>query len=169
MSIDIDQILPCSCEDMSHGNLGEVQSVERLARILSPLHFDKKGRLKPSAFAITHLQEAGLSLVRVDKIDAAEIIAVASDIMKSSDQMELRGALVGSAQAIRDAKLPDGHRALCVKDDPVLGDKLLRDNEAHAVSVATRRVTEEDMKEVRMAIWGKFSPISNLSDIYSKL
>lgn len=157
---------PCSCETCSHGNLGPVDGGERLARILSPLHFNKMGRLKPSAFAVSHLKEVGLSLVRVDRIDANEMIAIAQDVLKSSGQDALKGALVGAAQDIRDTLLPDGARALCVKDDPVLDVEGIRDNPAHAISVATRKLADEDVMEIRSQIWEKFTPVEQIADLY---
>lgn len=158
----------CSCEEMSHGNMGPVADEERLARVLSDLHFDKRGRLKPSAFAISHLKSSGLSLVRVDRINSEELDAVARDVMKSSPSTEPRGALVGAARLLRDAEFPEGVRALCVKDDPVIDDPNgARDNPAHAISVATHEISDADVMEIRGKIWKQFSPIYELNQVYS--
>ena len=161
-------VVPCSCEDVSHGNLGVVGDTERLARLLTDKHFNKSNTLKPSAFPISHIREAGLSLVRVDKVDSHELEAIAEDIRRLSGAVVNKGALLGSAAAIKKLYYQDT-RAMCVKDDPVLNDAKARDNPAHAISVATRRISEEDAKEIREQLLDIFSPVERLMQIFCEV
>lgn len=158
----------CSCELVSHGKLGPVGDNERLARVaMHPTHFNKKGQVRPGVFPISHLMHTGLSLTRVDKIDSAELVAVIGDIVRTAAAESADEVLVGLAEAIRSLLDKEGERCLCVKDDPVLDQPDLRDNEAHAIVARSANQEEPEIRALRDALLTIFGSPKKTADIYS--
>lgn len=158
--------MKCSCEEFPESQYGSICNTERLVRVVSDKHFRKSGQLKPSAFPLSHVQRSGLSLVRADKIDLNEMSAVADDIIKLSRAKEARGALLAHAAEMRSLKDKNDERALCVKDDPVRGEDGVRDNEAHAIILASGPTDENDGQAIRDWLMTTFSHAQQLADLY---
>jgi hypothetical protein len=155
---------PCSCEDVSHSDYGVVADDEPLIRVLTDRHFNKSGKLRPAAFPISDVRDRGLSLVRSRYVDHPELSAIASNIVDLSNAAEARGALVGRAGDVRAESDVQGLRALCVKDDPVPADDRVRANPAHAITMATSSLPDEDVQELRdrlLTIFGDAVPLGD--------
>lgn len=156
----------CTCEEYEYSEFGRVEGTERLFRVVTDRHFKKNGGLKPSAFPLTDVKERGLSLVRGDLIDRAEFTAITADIVKLSNADEARGAMVGAGASIREKLDTEGNRILCLKDDPVRGEDGVRDNEAHAITMATKPLDMPDVQELRDWMLQNFSNAQPIDQLY---
>lgn len=154
----------CSCECVSHGELGPVTDQEHLARVVvHPTHFRKDGSIKPGLFPLKHIRESGLSLMRADKMDEAEstkqAMAVCSEGKKVSG---VRLCRTGDLRAI----VGQGGRSLCVKDDPVKNHEGLPDNPAHAVSIRSQNQDDPEVLRIQgelTDLFGELVPIESAS------
>lgn len=140
---------------------------ERLLRIVTDKHYKTNGDLKPSAFPVTDVKRRGVSLVRGDCIDFAELGAIASDILRLSKANEVRGALVAAANSLKSKVDGSGARALCVIDDPVRDEENVRDNEAHAITLASMNLHDPDVLELRDWLLQLFSGAKTLESIHA--
>jgi hypothetical protein len=128
---------PCPCEKIAHSKLGIISDAERLARVVcSPNHYNENtGHIKPSVFPDKQIVLGTLSLTRADKVDAAELKAIADDVAKSipSQPQKAAGYLVAKTLDLKNLKEIDGSRSLCVWDDSIIDMPPYRNNPAHAL------------------------------------
>jgi hypothetical protein len=136
-------------------------------RIVTDKHFKNNGTLKPSAFSPTDIKRRGVSLVRGDLIDLGEMTAIAADIVRLHKAKEARGALVGDASALREKADVAGVRALCLIDDPVRNEDNVRDNEAHAITLASNDLEDDDVLELRFWLLRSFGDAKPLQELYA--
>jgi|JI10StandDraft_1071094.scaffolds.fasta_scaffold1347569_1 hypothetical protein len=159
----------CSCEDCSTSEHGVVAHAERLARVvISPNHINAKGEVKPGVLPLSHIVGQGLSLIRRDKIDQAEMTKQAEAIAATQDGGEVKGLMITRAEAARQILDASGkERGLCVVDDPVRDDKALPDNPAHAVIIGKGTEPEQEKMRLREALLKGFGPLTAIVDEYA--
>lgn len=150
----------CACENTSHSDLGPVQNAERLGRVItSPNHVRKDGSLKPGTFPPSHINAAGLSLIRVDHLhnDALSLVAKAIALTKAGE--ELKGLALCKAETLRQIRdEQNGARSLCVIDDPVKDAPPAPDNPAHAIAIKSGEQDETEVLRIRGLLIDIFSP-----------
>jgi len=143
----------CACEAESHGDLGPVADVERLARLVtSPNHFRKDGGLKPGVFPLSHIRSSGLSLMRVDHMSDAAIADISHKIASQKEGESPKGLLVRTAVQLRSLRNDVEERLLCVVDDPVLDTPPFPDNPAHAIAVSAKERSEAEILEIQSTL-----------------
>lgn len=135
-------------------------------RLLNESHFRANRTIKPSAFPLEHISSEGLSLIRISKISWTKLQEVAENIRTLSGATRTDGSLVATVARIRETEFDDGRRMVCVIDDPVRPDGTLVANEAHALSVATRRVSQSEAQEIRDCLIEIFSERYALNDLW---
>ncbi|MER9107340.1 hypothetical protein NKH95_25790 [Mesorhizobium sp. M0848] len=159
----------CSCEQAKHGEMGPVVATERIARVVvSPQHFLKDGSIKPGVFPIGHIEEKGLSLLRVDKMSGGDIHKQATAIAGDPAKQKPAGALVCTADTLRglQSETADGTiQALCLLDDPVIGDKQLPDNPAHAFAVRSLGRDRPETLRLQLELVNIFGSMMAVADI----
>ena len=65
------------------------------------------------------------------------------------------GVIECDAGAIRNLVEADGTRSVCLFDDPVKDDPAVPDNPAHALLVAAKQMSDEDIVEIRTRLLTK--------------
>lgn len=156
----------CSCEQVAHGDLGPIGDQERLARlIVSPQHINASGQVRPGAFPLKHIGTTGLSLLRIDKMSAAEVKEIADGIAATMNGQEVFGLSIAKADQLRSVpdQNPD-HRAVCALDDPVKDQAPAPDNPAHAILISTRIRAEDELLELQSVLRRIFSTPIKVAD-----
>lgn len=159
----------CACESQSRGEIGPVGNDERVGRVVThPFHFTKKGELKPGVFPPSHIagNGGGLSLLRVDKLNTAELNTIASAIAGTKEDAQLRGLLLGQVARLREIVDDEGIRSLCVIDDPIAGDDKMPDNPAHAVAVRSGEQDASEVERIRIELLDLFSDVTAVADVH---
>lgn len=159
----------CPCEGHGHGELGPVGDDEVLMRlVVSPRHIARDGSVKPSLFPTSHIQSSGLSLMRRDHMNAESAKVQAEAIAATAN-----GAPVGfrmvSAKVLRAEVDKAGARALCVIDDPVIGQEPLPDNPAHAYAIQSRPSEghdHPDVQQIQSRLVKAFGDVVRVDDVY---
>jgi hypothetical protein len=137
-----------------------------MARVVcSPRHILATGGLKPGIIPIEHIKRSGVSLIRVDRVDCAELTKQAEAVARSLDGQTHIGVLVTSASLIREVKVA-GRRGLCLVDDPVIDDEKIPDNPAHAIAVASTLWEEHEILEMRKVLLNLFSMLRQPAALY---
>lgn len=160
----------CSCEQLSHGKDGSepVDNPERLARVVTyPNHFLRDGSVKPGVFPPKHIRESGLSLMRVDKMDEAELTKQAHAVAMCKPGETVSGVLLGETGRIREV-LGGSRRSLCVKDDPVMDNERLPDNPAHAIAIRSLDQDEPEILRIRGELVKLFSGLTPIAEVYGR-
>lgn len=137
-------------------------------RLLNESHFRANRTIRPSAFPLEHISDEGLSLIRLSKISWTKLQEVAENIRALAGADRVDGTLVADVKSIRDSAFDDGRRMVCVIDDPVPPDGTVVANEAHALSVATRRVSQSEAQEIRDTLLEIFSERYALNDLWAE-
>jgi hypothetical protein len=112
---------------------------------------------------------SGLSLLRTDKMDEAELARQANAVAGAKPGETVHGVALCSAEAIRGIYDSSDRRSLCVKDDPVKDDPKLPNNPAHAVLIQAARGREEDPTEamrLRGILIDLFSGSTPIANVY---
>jgi hypothetical protein len=161
----------CSCEEVSHGELGPVADDERLARVVThPNHFRKDGSFKPGMFAISDIKgnkkDGGLSLMRADHMNEAELTRQAEAVAGCKVGETIRGIRICKARELRSVADSGGARSLCVKDDPVRDDLVLPDNPAHALSVGSLSHDDPEALRIQGVLVKLFGPLMSIADFF---
>jgi len=147
----------CPGEAVAKSKFGVVTDDELLARVVvSPRHFQKDGTIKPGVLPLSHIAQGGLSLMRTDHMDAAELAVQAQRIAGAETAA---GVLLTKTRPIREITDDNGNRSLCVIDDP---EPL---NEAHAAAVQSGALGADDpeIKRIRgvlMDLFGGLVPLT---------
>lgn len=142
----------CHCESISHSALGPVTDGELLVRaIIAPEHIDEKGCPKPSAFQSVDLMERGLSVLRADKADTAEIDRQADALRKGDQSKWVHCMMIGVAGEVRALRDSKGRKAFCIIDDEM-------DNQPmHATIMRSADQGRSDIKELRAELMKIFN------------
>jgi hypothetical protein len=156
----------CTCEQIAQSKFGVVNDSERLARIVvSPRHFKKDGSVDPGVLPITHIEKIGLSLMRVDRMDKAELTKQAGVVAGAIDGGNVvNGVLVANALTVRHSN--SGEREFCVFDDPVRETAKIPENEAHAAALLARPHVDSEIRRLRGLLLDRFSPVMPVSRVY---
>lgn len=143
----------CACEKyrMSEHSPHPVANSEILARfIFSPMHIDKKGKLKPSVFS--HVHSKGCSIQRDSVAKTDEMVAFVKQFLGSRHDFVWIGVLSGQCHNIRSIKVGEtDNRSVCAYDtaNP--------ENTAHGELCQTQYVIEEaDPGELRHDLFEAF-------------
>ncbi|MER8859449.1 hypothetical protein NKI09_17605 [Mesorhizobium sp. M0757] len=144
----------CHCEMISHSELGPIQSHETLARvIITPIHINRAtGQPSPAAFQTVDLMTRGLSVLRRDHTDDAELIQQGKILCKNNPERSMHGVLYGSAAAVRALVDSVARRAFCLIDDEQPGQR------THATIMRSADQDELEIKALRgdlMDIFGQ--------------
>lgn len=109
--------VPCPCELESHGDLGPVDSSERVARFLNKDKFRQDRTLKPDAFPPKDIAAGEISLGRANYLSDEELQEVGEKTYaKAMKPYEFAAfANVGELRALKRA---DGLQGICVVDSP---------------------------------------------------
>lgn len=132
--------MTCNDESIAHGPLGIVADGELLARVVNSnnLKKDGVGRFKNNLFPPEHIRVKGVSLIRADHLDTAELTAQGKSIaegkiLEAADAAPMfQGFATCRAEDIRAMTLATGSRSLCLVDSPVPGSATVRKNDAHS-------------------------------------
>jgi hypothetical protein len=136
----------CAEEKQARGELGPISDNELLVRVVrSPQHLNlKTGVLRPGLFPRSDISSKGLSLTRSEKLLHDELLVYARAVAELKSGEKLHGLRCATAASLREVKLRDGVRALCVIEDPAAGIDKVPDNPAHSVTVASQKSLSED-------------------------
>jgi len=124
---------------------------EKLARFLfDPMHFDKRGGLKPSVFS--HVHKQGCSVQREDVATEEELSTFVSDFLNGKADRKWQGVLVGSCREVRSILAGQSkHRAICVYDTAE------QKNPAHGELFQTKHFADDgDQNELRSHLFKVF-------------
>lgn len=138
----------CECENISHGELGSVNDEEALGRVVrNPMHLNAQGQIKIGLFPARHIQETGVSLLRMDLTSESEALDLA-ELIASTNSNTLEGLATATAKSIRDIQINDT-QALCIVDTPLeaIGD--LPAIPHHADALQSAEHNPEDIEELR--------------------
>jgi len=136
---------------MSVYSPGVVDSSEKLTRFLfSPLIVDKKGQVKPNAFA--HVKTNGCSIQRESLAENQEMHAFLDGFLRKNTKAVWMGVLIADCAKIRSIVIGnEKKRALCVYDTAE------QSNPAHAEICQTEHLKfEADELELRHALFEAF-------------
>lgn len=152
----------CSCEAVSHGDLGVIKDSEFVVRVVcQPRHINKKdGSIKPGVFPPTHIAKRGLSLMRRKHLNADELRCHADAVAAHDPRQNAVGVIACQARDIRSLKEDDGTRSVCLFDNPIVGDPTCCDNPAHALLIAARQMEDEDIERIRFHLLQAFNELS---------
>jgi len=141
----------CSCETVALGELGLIEPGELVARVVcDPRHISKKdGTIKPGVFPPSHIAKKGLSLMRPKHLSKDELKMHADAIASHDEKDTAVGVIECEVGDIRALVATDGTRSICLFDDPVKDDPVVPDNPAHALLIAAKEMTDEDIAEIR--------------------
>lgn len=156
----------CTCEEIAQSKFGVVNDNERLARVVvSPRHFKKNGSVDPGVIPISHIEKIGLSLMRLDHMDEAELTKQAEVVAGAiGNGNTVNGVLIASALSVRNSN--DGVREFCVFDDPVGATDKQPANEAHAAALLARFHDEVEIRRLRGLLFDRFSPVVPTQNVY---
>lgn len=154
----------CTCEEIAQSKFGVVNDNEMLARVVvSPRHF-KKGGLDPGVLPISHMEKIGLSLLRIDHMDEAELTKQANAIAGSiGGGNAVSGVLLARAISIRNSN--SGERENCVFDDPVRAP-VVPENEAHAAALLARPHDESEIRRLRGELLARLGSVTLIQSVY---
>ena len=136
---------------MSKFSPGPVQPEEQLTRFLfHPMHFGRKGELKPSVFS--HVQKQGCSVQREDIASEKELTDFVRDFLNGASDREWRGVLVAQCRDVRSISVGQtDRRAACVYDTAETK------NPAHAELFRTSHLADDgDQNELRSNLFKAF-------------
>jgi len=140
---------------------------ERLARVAThPNHFRKDGSIKPGMFPPKHIKETGLSLIRVDHIDEAELRRQAEAVAGCKPGETVRGVRLCSVRDLREIAEPSASRSVCVKDDPIANAMALPDNPAHAVVIRADGQDDPEILRIQGILTDVFGALMSIEDVY---
>lgn len=127
-----------------------VSESEVLALFLyNPMHFDRKGRLKPNIFSHVHLR--GRSIQREDIASNNELWNFVKNFLGADEKRAWKGVLLGKCQEVRNLYVDDSrNRSVCVYDTAN------HDNVAHGELCQTHHVAEADEPELRAELFAIF-------------
>lgn len=136
---------------MSRFSPGPVLADEKLARFLfHPMHFGKKGDLKPSVFSHVHVQ--GCSVQRDSIATEKEITTFVRDFLNGKADRKWQGVLTGNCLDVRSILAGQTKlRAVCVYDtaEPK--------NPAHGELFQTKNFVDDgDLNELRNYLFKAF-------------
>lgn len=154
----------CSCEQVSHGDLGPVDPNERLARVVPSRHISKDGGVKTGLFPPSHIKLSGLSLMRMDKMTSEELIFHADVIAQFKTGDVVEGICVCITRLLREIVGDDGRRSLCVVDDPVENDPSLPDNPAHAIAIRSNSQGDDEIMRIRAELIMIFDGLTSIEE-----
>jgi len=142
----------CSCEQyrMSKHSPNVVGNNEALARfVFSPIHVDKKGRIKASIFS--HVFNVGCSIQRDDIAKPEELVNFAKEFL-ADDKMTWEGVLLANCNDLKSIKANSiNSRAVCVYDTASAT------NPAHGeISQSQYIIEEADVVELRSELFKAF-------------
>jgi hypothetical protein len=153
----------CMCEHhrMSKFSPGVVQQDELLARfVFSPIHIDKKGRIKPSLFS--HAENKGCSVQRDSVAETKELLTFVLDFLRKNPKCEWKSVAIGDCQMVRAIQLEGvPQRTVCVYDTAE------KSNRAHGeIGLTPLALEDANANEMRRHLMLAFhcdAPISPLS------
>lgn len=156
----------CTCEDIAQSKFGVVNDNERLARVVvSPRHFKKDGSVDPGVIPISHIEKLGLSLMRLDHMDEAELTKQAEVVAGAVGNGNIvNGVLIANALTVRNSN--NGEREFCVFDDPVRATDKQPENEAHAASLLARPHDDSEIRRLRGLLFGRFGSVVPIANVY---
>lgn len=141
----------CECCRVSEHSHGPVRGNERLARfVLSPVHVDKKGRIKPSLFS--HAATKGCSIQR-ESASTDELLAwLEGFLRKGKPDVAWCGVVVATAETVRSLRAAR-------KDLQCFAvyDTAQADNVSHAEIFESYPIDEADGPEARKELLRIFS------------
>ncbi|NYD91451.1 hypothetical protein [Sphingomonas melonis] len=155
----------CQCDVVAQSAYGIVEDDEVVVRILTDSHFNG-AKLQTSAFKLTDIIADGVSMSRLRMMDVAEFQAVAEDIRRLADAVEVKGAFAIQAAALRALRDENGNRTLCLFDDPVISHPGERDNPAHCMAVSPNRIERADAQEIRFHLMTIFREARYLHELW---
>jgi hypothetical protein len=127
---------------------GEVVDGERLARIVtSPNHVGKHG-IKASAIPNGHLRNSGLSLTRLGHLDKSTFDEIANAISATLNG-EAAGVICATSDDLRNFRDESDSAVLCVFDDATKATEKIPENQAHAIAIAGRTLSDEEIIEIK--------------------
>lgn len=155
----------CSCEAVARGKLGVVLPEEVVSRILfNPQHIRRDGTVKSGLFSPTDIREKGVSLVRSQHLKPAELKELADALAKRYHKpRSAEGVIECKAEEVRKIVDAEGVRLICLLDDPVVGAIGVPDNPAHAIAVAARKISDEDIAEIKTLLTEAFGALRRFS------
>jgi len=155
----INQAAPdCICEKyrMSQFSPNTVDNSENLARfIFSPIHVDRKGRIKPSIFS--QIFTTGCSIQRDGIATSNELIDFTQKFLSGDDNRLWKGVLIAKSETVRKIVNSLKNQAICVYDTAEM------DNPAHAEMMISYNIAETDRAELTARLYEVFdnqNPIS---------
>lgn len=158
----------CSCEGVAKGELGPVESGERVARVvLDPRHFTKKGDLKPSLFPQSHVK-SGVSLMRADHLNAETMQFHADHIASKMPGEKAAGVVLCLAGTLREDVHPEhGGRSLCVLEDPVAKNDKEPANPAHALTLTSLADDKTELLRLQQFLADTFGALTQVQQVYA--
>ena len=101
--------------------------------------------------------------MRKDHLNDKELKLHADAIASHDPKDEAVGFIACQAEQIRMMFLDDCTRAVCLLDDPIADDPELPDNPAHALLLATRKLPDEDVAEIRTKLRQAFGDLQRFA------
>jgi hypothetical protein len=120
---------------------------------------DAKGRAKPNV--LSHVKTRGRSIQRDDIASNSEIVSFVKNFLENGDERIWKGVLLGRCQDVRNIRVDDDKRAVCVYDTANPG------NISHGELCLSRQISEADEAEVRGELFTAFNNgVISLPDQY---
>gem|GEM_PF-537507 len=144
----------CNCEKfrMSKHSPNVVGDDEVLARfVFSPIHVDKKGKIKPSIFS--HVFNVGCSIQRDSVAKSEELVNFAKTFLAGDEKRSWEGVLLAKCNELKNIKANSvNSRAVCIYDSATA------DNPAHGEMSQSQYIIEEaDIVELRHNLFETFN------------
>jgi hypothetical protein len=153
--------LSCSCESVALSELGLIGLEEVVARILfNPQHIRGDGTVRPGLWSPTDIRKKGVSLVRPEHLSPEALKAQADALAANYHKPRTaEGVIECKSEKIRAIFDGQGERLLCLFDDPVKATEALPANPAHAMAIAAREVSDDEIPQIKTMLTLAFGPL----------
>jgi hypothetical protein len=149
----------CACEkiSMSKFSPGVIENSEELSRfVFSPVHVNKKGKVKPSLFS--HVNNRGCSIQRNSIAKDDEIVEFLKNFLSSDNRFGWLGVLTGDCGKVRKID-NNNNQLICVYDSAE------ETNPAHGEMCQSNYIIEDaDRLELRAELWKVFGELVSPED-----